>query len=646
MKNFARTLAGKTLLFILCTVCAGILAASVTGAVCFMYGDMEIYTMSEEEFTNKIIDEGQVRSIGYDIMRDELMDKDPDTSEGSYTITDSKGKLAAQKGQFQETDEGPFTLTYGVLKGKKGKIKGKVTDIFYHYAEYEEYDQAAEYYTLTVSFPENTMAAKKIGFLEKLAHAAYMLRYAVYLIAVLSLLGLVISFISLMSVSGRRPLTQDLVPGPLYRVPYDLLLFLNISVAGILIIPLAESLSGYMAAAYALCFCLVCFCLGLGLCMSTAVRIKGHTLFKNTLVLRILKLAWGLIKVLGRGLAGLGRFFMNLIRSLPLIWKALLAYGILTGLELMGIIIGFSLWWNGELIPVLWFIEKIVLLPLVLYMALMLRKLERGGAALAGGDLSYQTDTKGMFWDFKKHGEDLNSIASGMAIAVEDRMKSERMKTELITNVSHDIKTPLTSIINYASLIGEAPGDPAVPEYAQVLLRQSEKLKRLIDDLVEASKASTGNLDVLLSPCDASVFLTQAAGEYEEKLQAADLTLVTKQPEKELRIMADGRRMWRIFDNLMNNICKYAQPGTRVYLSLEESGGNALISFKNTSREALDISEAELMERFTRGDASRTTEGNGLGLSIAGSMAELQGGKLSLTVDGDLFKAVLTFPLI
>ena len=163
---------------------------------------------------------------------------------------------------------------------------------------------------------------------------------------------------------------------------------------------------------------------------------------------------------------------------------------------------------------------------------------------------------------------------------------------------------------------------------------------------MEASKASTGNLDVLLSPCDASVFLTQAAGEYEEKLQAAHLTLVTKQPEKELRIMADGRRMWRIFDNLMNNICKYAQPGTRVYLSLEEKDGKALISFKNTSREALDISEAELMERFTRGDASRTTEGNGLGLSIAGSMAELQGGNLSLTVDGDLFKAVLTFPLI
>ena len=644
MKNFARTLAGKTLLFILCTLFAGILAASVTGAVCFMYGDMEIYTMSEEEFTNSIIGEGQVRSIGYDIMRDELMDKDPDTSEGNYTITDSKGKLVAQKGEFQETDEGPFTLTYGVLKGKKGKIKGKVTDIFYHYAEYEEYDQAAEYYTLTVSFPENTMTAKKVSLMASAAHMAYLLRYAVYLIALLSLLGMILSFISLMSVSGRRPRREDLVPGPLYKVPYDLLLLLNVSAAGIMIIPLADNLSGYPAVAYALAYILAVFCMGLGLSMSTAVRIKGHTLLKNTLTWRILKLAWRLLGILWRGLVKLHRFNMTLLGSLPLIWKTLLGLGLLSILELFGLICSFNS--EAEMILVLWFLEKLVLVPAVLYLALILRRLQKGGAALAAGDLSYQTNTRGMFWDFKKHGEDLNSIASGMAIAVEDRMKSERMKTELITNVSHDIKTPLTSIINYASLIGEAPGDPAVPEYAQVLLRQSEKLKRLIDDLVEASKASTGNLDVLLSPCDASVFLTQAAGEYEEKLQAAHLTLVTKQPEKELRIMADGRRMWRIFDNLMNNICKYAQPGTRVYLSLEEKDGKALISFKNTSREALDISEAELMERFTRGDASRTTEGNGLGLSIAGSTAELQGGNLSLTVDGDLFKAVLTFPLI
>ena len=267
--------------------------------------------------------------------------------------------------------------------------------------------------------------------------------------------------------------------------------------------------------------------------------------------------------------------------------------------------------------------------------------------ALASGDLSYQVDTSKMIWDLKKHGEDLNSIGKGMAIAVEDRLKSERMKTELITNVSHDIKTPLTSIINYADLIHkEKTNSKKIGEYAEVLLRQSVRLKRLLEDLVEASKASSGNLDVVFSPCDASIFLEQAQGEYEEKLKEAKLELITSKPDHEVMIMADPRRMWRIFDNLMNNICKYALSGTRVYLSLEEDKDKAIITFKNTSRDALNIPAEELMERFKRGDESRNSEGNGLGLSIAQSLAQLQNGDLSLSIDGDLFKAILTFDKI
>jgi signal transduction histidine kinase len=210
--------------------------------------------------------------------------------------------------------------------------------------------------------------------------------------------------------------------------------------------------------------------------------------------------------------------------------------------------------------------------------------------------------------------------------------------------VSHDIKTPLTSIINYADLIGKEPaGSEKMTEYAEVLLRQSERLKKLIEDLVEASKASTGNLEVVLAPCEVGVLLTQTAGEYQRRLLDADLTLVTRQPEHPVTILADGRRLWRIFDNLMNNICKYAQGGTRVYLTLAEQEGQAVISFKNTSRSPLDISAEDLMERFVRGDASRGTEGNGLGLSIAKSLTDLQGGTMELTADGDLFKVVLRF---
>ncbi|MCF0120681.1 MAG: HAMP domain-containing histidine kinase, partial [Oscillospiraceae bacterium] len=243
----------------------------------------------------------------------------------------------------------------------------------------------------------------------------------------------------------------------------------------------------------------------------------------------------------------------------------------------------------------------------------------------------------------------LGSIGDGINLAVEQRIKSERLKTELITNVSHDIKTPLTSIINYSDLIGrEECTNPRITEYAEVLNRQSERLKRLIDDLVEASKASTGNLEVNLTPCDVSVMLAQAEGEYRRRLEDSGLELVLHEVKSDtpLRILADGRRLWRVFDNLLSNACKYAQSGTRVYLTLEKIGNEAVISFKNISRASLELAPEELMERFVRGDKSRTTEGNGLGLSIAQSLTELQGGTLGLSIDGDLFKVVLKFPLI
>ena len=243
------------------------------------------------------------------------------------------------------------------------------------------------------------------------------------------------------------------------------------------------------------------------------------------------------------------------------------------------------------------------------------------------------------------HAEDLNRIGQGMNIAVEERLKSERMKTELITNVSHDIKTPLTSIINYSDLIfREDCENEKIKEYASVLHNQSERLKKLIDDLVEASKASSGNIDIMLAECDARVLISQVAGEYYQRLTEVGLELVCTSPDDEVRIMADGRRLWRVFDNLMNNARKYAMSGTRVYVSLEEVGGRAVFRFKNISREALSVNADELSERFVRGDASRNTEGNGLGLSIAKNLCELQKGRLELSIDGDLFKATVTLP--
>jgi len=218
------------------------------------------------------------------------------------------------------------------------------------------------------------------------------------------------------------------------------------------------------------------------------------------------------------------------------------------------------------------------------------------------------------------------------------------MKTELITNVSHDIKTPLTSIINYVDLMQRPHSDEEQEQYLEVLDRQSQRLKKLIDDLMEMSKASTGNLTVDIGIVNAGEAVNQALGEFADKLERAELYPVFRQPEKTLEMMADGRLVWRVMSNLLSNAVKYALPGTRLYVDLAEVDGKVIISLKNISREELNVQADELLERFVRGDVSRNTEGSGLGLNIAQSLMELQKGQLQLLVDGDLFKVTLIFP--
>ena len=327
---------------------------------------------------------------------------------------------------------------------------------------------------------------------------------------------------------------------------------------------------------------------------------------------------------------------------MKLLWKVILVF---VGLMFCWTIVIAAHSWRLE--AVLLFLAPFTVLPALILITLQINRIKKGAQELSEGHFDHVIDTKAMLPEIKKHANNLNNMAAAQKIAVEEKLKSERMKTELITNVSHDIKTPLTSIINYADLISkEEKNSEQTKEYSEVLVRQSKRLKTLLEDLVEASKASTGNLEVDLQPCDAQVFISQCAGEYEEKFGQYNLTLITSVPEEPVRIMADGRRMQRIFDNLLNNICKYSLPGTRVYVDLKDIGNEAVFTFKNTSKEQLNMTEEELMERFTRGDSSRNTEGSGLGLSIAGNLAELQNGKLRLTTDGDLFKATLSFPKI
>ena len=243
-----------------------------------------------------------------------------------------------------------------------------------------------------------------------------------------------------------------------------------------------------------------------------------------------------------------------------------------------------------------------------------------------------------MFWEFKKHAENLNSISVGMAHAVDEKIKSERLKAELITNVSHDIKTPLTSIINYVDLLKKEDLHNETAEgYIKVLDRQSGRLKKVDGGSCGGLKASTGNIAVNSQRTNVVELLNQSAGEYEERFEAAKLTPVITASAPDIPILADGRLLWRVFDNLLNNIIKYSQEGTRVYMNITEKNNLVTVAFKNISRDSLNISTDELMERFIRGDSARTSEGSGLGLSIARSLTELQGGRFDLLVDGDLF---------
>ncbi|MBE5882880.1 MAG: HAMP domain-containing histidine kinase [Lachnospiraceae bacterium] len=373
-------------------------------------------------------------------------------------------------------------------------------------------------------------------------------------------------------------------------------------------------------------------------CMDFAIRVKLGAWWKHTLIATVLRLIGKCVRFLWRSL-------ISLVKGFPLILNVAISFVGICILEFMGL----CLWCRSGELVVVWILEKLVLFPIVMYIALVCKKLQAGSEALAKGDLSFKLDTSKMILSFKEHGENLNQIGEGIARAVEERMKSEHLKTELITNVSHDLKTPLTSIINYADLLAfevesdKNADDNKIREYAEVLLRQSKRLKKLLEDLVEASKATTGALEVNLEQCEIGVLLSQAVGEYEQRFAEKQLNLIVRQPEEAVRIMADGRHLWRVFDNLLNNICKYAQENTRVYLSVEKKEKQVEIIFRNMSKYALDISAEELEERFVRGDKSRHMEGNGLGLSIAKSLVELQKGRMEIVTDGDLFKVILYF---
>ncbi len=633
MKKLSRSIVGKTSLFLISLFSTLLLLGSLLAM--FVLVKADFYSKREEQLFYTAAREFVYRdccnefSLYLNSPHGEILE---DEGNLVFEISDANGQVVARSSSAEEIEDWQYEY-YFYQEGEHG---------YSEFSDIEDKETAKDYYIVKSALANPFKTNDKYSLLSGTISLLHGLRYNIYLIALVLLVADVYSSVSLLSAIGYNNKDDNLHTGPLNRVPFDLLAVMAaIFVFASFLIPNYLGLSRGvdqigMLLIYAAAVSIVDLAIVMGLIMAFVSRLKTKTLIKNTISYQIMILLKKIFLSGFRLIKTIGNATVSFITAVPVVWKTVAAAVFVLFLDVI--------FHNIRLYDL---IKFMVFVPLVAFLAINMKKLGDGAEKLAKGDLNWKVDTRHLILDFKKHGENLNQVSKGMAIAVEDRLKSERMKTELITNVSHDIKTPLTSIINYASLISEEDSEnQKIKEYSEVLVRQSERLKRLIEDLVEASKASTGNLEVNLAPCDANVFLTQAAGEYAERLENSKLTLVTRQSDEEITIMADGRRMWRIFDNLMNNVCKYAQPETRVYLAIEKSADNAVITFKNTSKEQLDISAEDLMERFTRGDHSRNTEGNGLGLSIAKSLAELQNGSLKLEIDGDLFKAVLRFPVI
>ena len=486
--------------------------------------------------------------------------------------------------------------------------------------------------------------------------------------------------------AGKKPGTTEIRPAGLNCIPLDL--YAVAAVGGVVLL-----IAGGMAGAQYLLqrstlvgmlfLLLMGYCaslLAVGFCFACAAQFKtsGGYWWRNSLCGRCLRLAgWGcrlllkftrwaaekcesrlwpgfvklcqgmgkvlkvLLKQLGvwlqrlvawlqRGGDWLGRKLNRFFSLLPLTWQWLL----------VGIVMVFFLF----AFPVAPLYRVLLAICIVLYGAHCFGVLLESAKCMRSGDLEEKVDDRLMTGSFKEFAGELNSLADVAVVAAQKQLKSERMKTELITNVSHDIKTPLTSIINYVDLLQKPHSDAEQAQYLEVLDRQSQSLKKLIEDLMEMSKASTGNMAVDITRVDTVEAVNQALGEFSDKLAKAELMPVFRRPEEPVFMMADGRLAWRVMSNLLSNAVKYALPGTRLYVDLQKLEGKVILSMKNISREELNVDADELLERFVRGDASRNTEGSGLGLNIAQSLMQLQKGQLQILVDGDLFKVTLIFP--
>ena len=635
MNRIRESLAAKTAAFIIIILSSA--AVMFSGVVIAVNADNQWYSKSDsevdEDIGHQLATEANysiIDSIYYEFGEGISNEVFPDNYEliRGESEADSLGYIITSKDK---------NVSFG-SKAKPSK-KRVVNSELIKSEHFMKYDFVHDYLTIKVYLNSDDLTKLPDSLRNDYIFSitAYMYRNAAIVMAAAGLVTAILCLIFLFYAAGHskrrtdenfRTIT-DKVPIEVYAVAAAII---SVGVAGVVDITVYDIM---MVVLLPLCV-LIVTAAWLGFVLAFVIKLKHHTFKESSIIYRFIVWVLKVLKLICRKI-------IFIVQGIPLVWKSAL-------ILVAGIIINFIIViticnsYNPGSALFIWFFGAAVTLAAGIYMALCMRRLREAAHHLAEGDLEYQVDKTGLFLDLAKHADDLNSIGHGMSKAVEEKMKSEHFKTELITNVSHDIKTPLTSIINYVDLLKkEEINNEKASEYIEVLDRQSSRMKKLIEDLVEASKAATGAMKLNLERCQVDVLMMQVLGEYKEKAESAELNIISKLPDEKLEIMADGRSMWRIFDNLMNNICKYSQPGTRVYQILEADGESVSVTYKNTSKYELEITAEELMERFVRGDKSRSTEGSGLGLSIARNLTELNGGSFNVDIDGDLFKVKMKF---
>ena len=585
-----------------------------------------------------------------------------DPGSWGYTIADESGKVVEYAlNNLLESDQA-FAYTVKMhCQYPKDILAQELDNYDVSAAPYRDYycTDTQEHYLYYFTSPTYTVTVRMLpsavtsysGLGEYQIRLLYALRYAAIVFLLVGLTIFALAMIYLFCAAGRKRGSDEIRPGGLNRTPLDL--YLAVSAAGCVLlgglaIYLAEEFFIYVNTTFspgALVLILVAifgaslFAVGFLFAVAAQVKVPGHFWWKHSVM------GWFFGKI-GKALRWLGRHLVKFFRLLPLMWQWIVTAIAMALLPFLSLLL--ALGCNAGIAIVFFSLWTIIFcaadVAMVCYGAYAFGILIRGAKQMKEGDLSTKISTRHLYGCFRDFADHLNALADAATVAAKKQMQSERMKTELITNVSHDIKTPLTNLINYVDLLEKPHTEEEGQQYLAVLSRQSQRLKKLIDDLMDMSKANSGNMPVDITCVNATEAINQALGEYADKLDAAELTVIFRKPDAPAFIRADGRLTWRVLDNLLNNIVKYALPGTRVYIDLATADTCVTVSVKNISREELNVSAEELVERFVRGDASRNTDGSGLGLNIAQSLMELQKGTLELLVDGDLFKVTLTFP--